>query len=329
MAAVDAPSAVPFATHEVANQAPPLEGRNLFTDNVALVEALERWAAMDVARRAAEPIRVDVNRTFADWLSSFRAARREALHGPVAAEDSLRLLSYAAPRTLPAKLQDVDVIRRADDQAAAYRDLLRRRASLAFELARSVARADVARAGREELIGTARTAGAKEDLVATEALLVDKLEAVADVDAAFDFHRFKGTLARPLPGAPDFAFGVTAPLTRGTGLTWRGEADEVRAAGAGTVVIVETLEGWGRLVAVDHGGGYRSVYAHLDRVDVAVGRARRFQHHALGHQAHRHGDLRVQRAVAVKEGNALADRGVGGGHRGTGTERTGAGQFGT
>src|ERR687890_756171 len=43
----------PFATHEVANQAPPLEGRNLFDDNVALVEALERegggWA-LDRAR---------------------------------------------------------------------------------------------------------------------------------------------------------------------------------------------------------------------------------------------------------------------------------------
>jgi len=39
---------VPFATHEVANQAPPLENRNLFDDNLPLVEALERegggWA---------------------------------------------------------------------------------------------------------------------------------------------------------------------------------------------------------------------------------------------------------------------------------------------
>jgi putative acyl-CoA dehydrogenase len=34
--------AAPFATHRVANQVPPLEGRNLFDDNVALVEALQR-----------------------------------------------------------------------------------------------------------------------------------------------------------------------------------------------------------------------------------------------------------------------------------------------
>src|SRR5919197_1368836 len=32
----------PLATHEVTNQPPPLAGRNLFTDHVALVEALER-----------------------------------------------------------------------------------------------------------------------------------------------------------------------------------------------------------------------------------------------------------------------------------------------
>ena len=35
----------PFQTHEVANQVPPLAGRNLFTDNVPLVEALEREGA--------------------------------------------------------------------------------------------------------------------------------------------------------------------------------------------------------------------------------------------------------------------------------------------
>ena len=52
-------------THEVANQVPPLEGRNLFADNVALVEALERegggWAlerALEVgAAWGGEPVR--------------------------------------------------------------------------------------------------------------------------------------------------------------------------------------------------------------------------------------------------------------------------------
>jgi putative acyl-CoA dehydrogenase len=48
------PSDAPFATHEVANQVPPLEPRNLFDDNVALVEALEREGGGWALRRARE-----------------------------------------------------------------------------------------------------------------------------------------------------------------------------------------------------------------------------------------------------------------------------------
>ena len=39
--------AAPFHTHDVANQAPPLEDRNLFDDHVALVEALERDVVLE------------------------------------------------------------------------------------------------------------------------------------------------------------------------------------------------------------------------------------------------------------------------------------------
>ncbi len=46
--------AAPFHTHEVANQVPPLADRNLFEDNVALVEALEREGAGWARERASE-----------------------------------------------------------------------------------------------------------------------------------------------------------------------------------------------------------------------------------------------------------------------------------
>jgi len=46
--------AAPFQTHEVANQVPPLEDRNLFDDNVALVEALAREGAGWAHERACE-----------------------------------------------------------------------------------------------------------------------------------------------------------------------------------------------------------------------------------------------------------------------------------
>ena len=44
----------PFHTHDVANQPPPLEGRNLFDDNVPLVEALEREGGGWARERARE-----------------------------------------------------------------------------------------------------------------------------------------------------------------------------------------------------------------------------------------------------------------------------------
>jgi murein DD-endopeptidase MepM/ murein hydrolase activator NlpD len=46
----------------------------------------------------------------------------------------------------------------------------------------------------------------------------------------------------------------------------------VAAAAAGRVTYARVLPGgWGRLVTVAHGGGVRSLYAHLSRVDVRVG----------------------------------------------------------
>jgi len=44
----------PFHTHEFANQVPPLVDRNLFEDNVALDEALEREGAGWARERARE-----------------------------------------------------------------------------------------------------------------------------------------------------------------------------------------------------------------------------------------------------------------------------------
>jgi len=43
-----------WQTHTVANQPPPLEGVDVFSSNVALVEAVERWGAAWVSERGAE-----------------------------------------------------------------------------------------------------------------------------------------------------------------------------------------------------------------------------------------------------------------------------------
>src|SRR4029077_1848070 len=46
-------SGAPWRTHEVFNQAPPLEGRDVFADNTPLVEATEREGAAWVLERAS------------------------------------------------------------------------------------------------------------------------------------------------------------------------------------------------------------------------------------------------------------------------------------
>lgn len=45
----------------------------------------------------------------------------------------------------------------------------------------------------------------------------------------------------------------------------------VRPARAGVVVLASERPGYGRVVVVDHGGDLATVYAHLDRIDVAAG----------------------------------------------------------
>jgi putative acyl-CoA dehydrogenase len=54
MAAVDAPPAAPFSTHDVTNQVPPLEGLDLFSTNIPLVEALDREGAGWAREQCAE-----------------------------------------------------------------------------------------------------------------------------------------------------------------------------------------------------------------------------------------------------------------------------------
>ncbi len=230
-----------------------------------------RWETADVAVRAAQPIRLEVNRTLAKWLGAFRAARRTSTAGPVASEDTERLLRYAGSQALPARLADTDVVRRADEERAAFGTILAERGSLIVELARTEADLATFDGGRERIVSTARTVGAATDLDVTAQRFGARLETLPNVDPSFDFHRFKGTLARPLTATPTHAFGASAPMIRGAGLTWRGVEGDVLATADGEVVFAEPFEGWGLVVVVDHGGGYRSVYAHLAGFDVSVG----------------------------------------------------------
>lgn len=85
----------------------------------------------------------------------------------------------------------------------------------------------------------------------------------------------------PVPGEPTSSFGPR-PRVRTTngqmssgnhgGVDFRGAiGDPVAAAGAGTVIYAGPQGGYGNVVRIRHADGRETSYAHLSRIDVAVG----------------------------------------------------------
>ena len=83
--------------------------------------------------------------------------------------------------------------------------------------------------------------------------------------------------ARPVPGPPTSTFGTRRffngePRNPHPGLDLDADSGaEVRAAGAGEVVMAQELYYSGNLVIVDHGGGLFTLYAHLSKMLVEEG----------------------------------------------------------
>lgn len=86
--------------------------------------------------------------------------------------------------------------------------------------------------------------------------------------------RFGPRAKHPITGRPAFHHGLDLAVPMGT---------EVRAVDAGTVVfagvsgrigtpgVPKSGQGYGRLIKIDHGGGRRSAYGHLDAFLVKAG----------------------------------------------------------
>jgi murein DD-endopeptidase MepM/ murein hydrolase activator NlpD len=66
----------------------------------------------------------------------------------------------------------------------------------------------------------------------------------------------------PVTGRPAFHSGLDVSVAIGT---------QVRAPGDGVVFFADRESGYGRVVKINHGYGYSTVYAHLDRSLVKVG----------------------------------------------------------
>jgi septal ring factor EnvC (AmiA/AmiB activator) len=116
---------------------------------------------------------------------------------------------------------------------------------------------------------------------ARDLALVAVLEAVESSRQSYEltarFESLRGELTRPCRGQVAQSFGPvqihnSTALARNTGVTYR-VADEspVHAVARGIVVHAGELYGYGRVVILDHGSGYHTVYGHLGDLDVEPG----------------------------------------------------------
>ena len=88
-----------------------------------------------------------------------------------------------------------------------------------------------------------------------------------------------GSMTWPVPGRIDARFGRQQSSRFGTMVNRNGidigaaVGEPVRAVQAGTVAYADAFAGFGRVVIVDHGGRFYTLYGHLASVDVSKGAA--------------------------------------------------------
>jgi septal ring factor EnvC (AmiA/AmiB activator) len=88
-----------------------------------------------------------------------------------------------------------------------------------------------------------------------------------------------GTMAWPVPGRVEARFGRQPSSRFGTMVNRNGidigadPGSSVKVVQAGTVAYADAFAGFGRVVIVDHGGRFYTLYGHLASVDVSKGAA--------------------------------------------------------
>lgn len=98
--------------------------------------------------------------------------------------------------------------------------------------------------------------------------------AVMGIGSANGFGRMQGRLRKPVAGVPTGLFGKN----RNGGDVWKGvfystAPAPVESIAAGTVSYADELDGYGKVVVVDHGENYISIYSGLSEISVGKGYA--------------------------------------------------------
>ncbi len=95
-----------------------------------------------------------------------------------------------------------------------------------------------------------------------------------NISNANSFSRMQGRLKKPVSGTLAGLFGQD----RGDGEVWKGvfyqtTPSTVSSIAGGTVTYADELEGFGKVIVIDHGDGYISIYSGLSEIEVAKGYA--------------------------------------------------------
>lgn len=183
-----------------------------------------------------------------------------------------RAIEQARARTRAAKREQLALARAIGEHVAEQRAVVGRLAANRDALA-------AAKADKQATLASIR--GDRKDLLAE----IDDLEQQsAALAAAIRSSQSASTTTSAAPtGSGILRWPVSGPVTSPFGMRW-GRMHEgidiavpsgtpVAAAGSGTVIYAGWMEGYGNLVAIDHGGGLATAYGHNTSVAVSVGQA--------------------------------------------------------
>ncbi len=267
----------------------------------AELAALDRRLARLTGEAAAEDARLAEQRRRLDELNAREAALAARLSRERGAQGRLlsalqRLSRDPPPALLIPADQAVDTVRAAILIRAVSPEIERRAKALEAERAELARIRRLAVLSSEALLTRESEAGDRrsdiESLKARRTALLAILSAEAaeaesaartlearirglglsplplDESGAEEAARLPGgrtRLVAPVSGAPDQRFSRGAP-----GWRWKG-GQAASAPAAGTVAYAGPLDGWGQVVILDLGPGWRAVVAGLDSLDVDVG----------------------------------------------------------